>query len=403
MYFGANEDPGNTDESVKFPSAVALVWRWTGDNRFLDDLYDFSYRAMRYVTDNLDADKDGWPEGLGNVEREGMGEEKLDNAVYLIRGLYDLADMARAQDDDEAERWATSLADRAARPLRRDLVERRRRSSTRTRSTTDNQQVQQQHWIGVTPMEVELTSSGTLLGLAPTEHGLAALAERDGDCFSGRAPFNLGLFHTGCEGGPEGKGERIVFSLNTAIKAVADGNYGRREQRAFTDANAIGLLDEQPGALPEILPVARPEPQHRPLLDLPRDVHAGLGPLRHRLAGHPPAARRAAGARAPAGSRSSRTSRRGQTRIAGANIRLGDGAVAVRAEHRGRRYTTTVTLSGRTGVARPARRRRRSRRARSPSASASTAAARRARRFRDDPPRRRGRSVPAQHPRPPRR
>ena len=42
VYFGANADAGNTDESVKFPSAVALVWRWTGDNRFLNDLYDFS-------------------------------------------------------------------------------------------------------------------------------------------------------------------------------------------------------------------------------------------------------------------------------------------------------------------------------------------------------------------------
>ena len=31
VYFGANADPGNTDESSKYPSAVALVWRWTGD------------------------------------------------------------------------------------------------------------------------------------------------------------------------------------------------------------------------------------------------------------------------------------------------------------------------------------------------------------------------------------
>ena len=57
VYFGSNTDPGNTDESVKFPSAVALVWRWSGDNRFLNRLYDFSRRAMRYVVDNLDADK----------------------------------------------------------------------------------------------------------------------------------------------------------------------------------------------------------------------------------------------------------------------------------------------------------------------------------------------------------
>ena len=35
VYFGANADPGNTDESSKYPSAVALVWRWTGDDSFL--------------------------------------------------------------------------------------------------------------------------------------------------------------------------------------------------------------------------------------------------------------------------------------------------------------------------------------------------------------------------------
>ena len=108
VYFGANDDPGNTDESVKFPSAVALVWRWTGDDRFRDELYDLSRRALRHVTGTLDADKDGWPEGLGNVEREGMGEEKLDNAVYLIRGLYDLADMARSRGDGETSSGRTA-------------------------------------------------------------------------------------------------------------------------------------------------------------------------------------------------------------------------------------------------------------------------------------------------------
>ena len=89
----------NTDETVKYPSAVALIWRWTGDDRFRHDLYDFSVRGMHAVVERLDEDGDGWPEGSGNVEREGMGEEKLDNSVYLIRGLYDLADLARAEGD----------------------------------------------------------------------------------------------------------------------------------------------------------------------------------------------------------------------------------------------------------------------------------------------------------------
>ena len=71
VYFGANSDAGNTDETAKFPSAVALVWRWTGDDGFRDELYDFAVRNLRYIERELDADGDGWPEGLGNVESAG--------------------------------------------------------------------------------------------------------------------------------------------------------------------------------------------------------------------------------------------------------------------------------------------------------------------------------------------
>ena len=112
MWFGQNADPGNTDETTKFPSAVALIWRWTGDNGFRDEMYDFTKRNMRYVVRELDEDGDGWPEGLGNVERSGMGPEKLDNTVYFIRGLYDLADLARSKHDGSTYAWARNLAQR---------------------------------------------------------------------------------------------------------------------------------------------------------------------------------------------------------------------------------------------------------------------------------------------------
>ena len=65
-WFGRSQNRGpgsNTDETVKFPSAVALIWRWTGDDRFRDDMYDFAVRNLRYVDAKLDADRDGWPEG----------------------------------------------------------------------------------------------------------------------------------------------------------------------------------------------------------------------------------------------------------------------------------------------------------------------------------------------------
>jgi hypothetical protein len=120
-----------------------------------------------------------------------------------------------------------------------------------------NDQQQDKHWIGVTPMEA---------GIAALEHADTALAERETDCYSGSRPYNLGLFHTGCGGGENGQGELTIFGLNTAIQAVGEGNYGRlgpgRQQR-YTDAEAEpmfgqpytdGTPDEQPGGLPEILP-----------------------------------------------------------------------------------------------------------------------------------------------------
>jgi hypothetical protein len=266
IWYGANKDPGNTDETVKFPSIVALLWRWTGDDKFRDDMYDFAKRNLHYVADNLDADDDGWPEGLGNVEREGMGPEKLDNTVYYIRGLYDLADLAESKHDQATFQWAKGLAD--------DLYARFEdewwmdgQSLHADSLGTANEKIQQKHWITATPTEVELTIDGRAVpGLASNDHGSRAAALHETPCFSGDRPLNRGLFHTGCGGGPTGAGEAQIFSLNTAIQSVGEGNYGRlgaEQQRRYTDANVEtqfaepatnGTPDEQPGAMPEILP-----------------------------------------------------------------------------------------------------------------------------------------------------
>ena len=341
VYFGADKDPGNTDESVKFPSAVALVWRWTGDNRFRDNLYDFSKRTMRYVTNELDADNDGWPEGLGNVEREGMGEEKLDNAVYYVRGLYDLADMARSKRDRTTERWAKGIADRVRRAFDRTWWD----GTQYADSLRAGARVQQRHWIGVTPMEAELTIGGRAVpGLAPAEHATAALEERENECFSGSDPLNLGLFHTGCLGGADGKGERKVFSLTTAIQAVGEGNYGRDQER-YTQANVDPMFepDEQPGALPEILP----SPDQNANIDrcwtcrsmvMQAWGHYGTAwPVIHQQLGVRPSLGTGRLEVVP-------NIPEGQTRIGGRDIRLGDGSADVRAQRSGSRYTTTVTV-----------------------------------------------------------
>ncbi len=116
-------------------------------------------------------------------------------------------------------------------------------------------------------MEAELHVNGqTVAGLAPLDHGTTALAGRENDCFSGTHPLNPGLFHTACGGGPDGKGEKVIYGLTTSIQSVGEGNYGRlgpgEQQRymhalaetMFAEPATGGTPDEQPGAMPEIFP-----------------------------------------------------------------------------------------------------------------------------------------------------
>jgi hypothetical protein len=368
VYFGALHHAGNTDETAKFPSLVALIWRWTGDDAFRDDLYPFAVRNLHYIVEELDADDDGWPEGLGNVERAGMGEEKLDNTVYTIRGLFDLADMARAKGDRATAQWAREHA--------RGLLSRfedawwyepAQQYADSLDDPGDNQ-VFQKHWIGVTPMEAELTRGGRARpGLASREHGTTALEGREDACYSGERPYNLGLFHTGCGGGPTGAGERSIFGLNTAIQAVGEGNYGRLgagQQKRYTDAevepmfgepytggdevhHTPGTPDEQPGASPEIFPspdfdAAGPRDANverctrcRSMVMQAWNQYGTMWPVVHQQLGVRPDLGRERLTVVPQLPSSSP--------IAGSNIRLGAGRLdLVRAWREGRRYSTQV-------------------------------------------------------------
>jgi hypothetical protein len=268
VYYGANSDPGNTDETVKFPSAVALVWRWTGDNQFRDDMYDFTVRNLKYAFANLDADQDGWLEGAGNVERQGMGQEKLDNTVYAIRGLLDLADMAGSKSDLATQQWATSKA--------QDLQTRFETAwwyGNGTSSYADslcdpgNVQLFQKYWIGLTPVEAELPARGGIAAgpLAAVGHATSTVAAHESSVFTG----TNGLFHngTGVSSGtcdptvPPPTGDQTIFTLGTSIAAVAEAAVGRAgptQLGQYTSDLARVQLNpavwEVPGAMPEISP-----------------------------------------------------------------------------------------------------------------------------------------------------
>jgi hypothetical protein len=370
VYFGANADPGNTDESSKYPSAVAVVWRWTGDKRFLKDLYPASLKAMKYVA-TLDEDGDGWPEGLGNVERPGMGEEKLDNAVYTIRGYADLADLARAVGDGETRRWATKKANVLLDKFEDDwwYASGGARSYADSLDDPGNEQVFQRHWIGLTPTDAVLPKlpGRPSAPLASDEHANTTLTQHERPCFTNR----LGLYHTGtgptsAPGGNPGPScdsvvsavpsERSIFTLNSAIAAVSEGNYGRlgaNQQRRYIRGNARSQLDpdlwEMPGAMPEIVP----SPDfganidrlftERSMVMQAWGAYGVLWPILHQWLGVSPDLGRdrvAVVPQLPAG----------QTKASADSVKLGAFTIDVAATHQGSAYTTTVTGHGRTNL-----------------------------------------------------
>ncbi len=350
VYFGTNADDGNTDETAKFPSAVALIWRWTGDNGFRDEMYRFARDNMHYIYRALDDDNDGWPEGLGNVEREGMGEEKLDNTVYTIRGLRDLADMAASKGDSATVVWANDKARRL-----RDRFESvwwMPGVPQHADSLDDpgNAQLQQRHWIGVTPMEVELPRRmrvGPRPGLTTRRHGVPALRLRETACYGDA----FGLFHTGAPGCDpivsDAPAERVTFTLNTALMAVAEGNYGRLdddEQRRFTTANRRLQLpspDEQPGAMPEVAP----SPDYGRSIDLHLNERAMVLQAWGNYGTVWPVVHQQLGVRPDLGNGRLQVVPQvppGSPGLSGENIRLGRGWVNVWAEASGGTYRTEV-------------------------------------------------------------
>ena len=275
----------------------------------------------------LDADHDGWPEGSATSSAPGMGPEKLDNAVYFIRGLYDLADMAAAKRDRATERVGAR-----ARPTSCA------RGSTRTWWDAADRQYAD------SLVDPSSTQSIRSTGSASDADGGRAQQRRRGDagpraarrtarprwpsarrpCYSGDARrCNPACSTPAAAAGPTARASSTSSRSTTVDPGRRRGQLRPPrpgQQQRYTDANAetmfsepatSGTPDEQPGAMPEIFPSPGPrQREHQPLLDLPLDGHAGLGQLRHRVAGRSTSSSACGPSSATAGSRSCRRCRR---------------------------------------------------------------------------------------------
>ena len=215
------------------------------------------------------------------------------------------------------------------------------------------------------PMEAELTSDGQVDARRgrprPRDHGARRARGRRATAAT-RAGSPASSTPAAAAAG-DGKGDFEIFSLNTSIQAVGEGNYGRLgagQQKRYTDANAETMFsepatgdtpDEQPGAMPEILPSA---PNGDPSTGIPPNIdrcwtcrsmfmqawgnYGTAWPVVHQQLGVRPDIGRGwleVVPQVPGG----------QSRVAGSAIRLGRaGSLAVEASHDGATYRTRVQV-----------------------------------------------------------
>lgn len=91
---GVVYNTGNTQETPHFIETVWKVYEWTGDNKFLADMYPYVKKGINWLLNDMDTNKNLYPEGYGIAEVPGLDKEMMDVAAYTQSGLECAAKMA---------------------------------------------------------------------------------------------------------------------------------------------------------------------------------------------------------------------------------------------------------------------------------------------------------------------
>ncbi|MBR5225620.1 MAG: glycogen debranching protein, partial [Clostridia bacterium] len=102
--YGLCPNPGNTQETAHFVTAVWHYWQWTGDESLVYELLPLLEKSMQWL-EQMDEDGDCFPSGYGIIEIAGLSAEMIDTAVYTAQAWGCFADfMALAGESEKEER-----------------------------------------------------------------------------------------------------------------------------------------------------------------------------------------------------------------------------------------------------------------------------------------------------------
>lgn len=91
--FVANK--GNTQETAHFAVVVWKVFQWTGDKKFLKEIYPYVKVGLKWLSSEQDKNGNMFPEGYGITEIKGLNAELIDVAVYTQQAFFVASKMAK--------------------------------------------------------------------------------------------------------------------------------------------------------------------------------------------------------------------------------------------------------------------------------------------------------------------
>jgi len=271
--YGVCVNPGNTQETAHFITAVWHYYAWTGDEAFIKRAFPYLTKSIDWLS-QMDGDGDLFPSGYGIMEIEGLNSELIDSAVYTAQAYGCYANMCRMMGDETEGARCDEMARRTLEAINASFWDEEEglycdtvtdiqtvestlhtlleKSKTALRAKpidtieallekkrclgdTESGWLINRNWVILTPMET---------GLAPRERAERALETMYTDAFVGK----YGMFLSGLDKGS-------IMTISTGVQAVAQARYG------YVD-RALGLLEKMfstfgmatPGCLSEMSP-----------------------------------------------------------------------------------------------------------------------------------------------------
>lgn len=271
--FGLCNNPGNTQETAHFVTAVWHYWRWTGDRSLVEETMPLLRQSMAWLK-AMDDDGDLFPSGYGIIEIAGLNAEMIDTIVYTAQAWGCYAQMCDLLGDQEAAASARAMHDRTVEALNtrmwdedaglycdayaspafvracreRILGNRRNRRGPEAEAAFDAMLARREaacdgeagflingNWVIDTPFET---------GLAPAERAERALATMSGPAFVGPWGMYLNALDQGA-----------MMTISTGSLAVAQARYGyagRALELVRQVASTLGMAG--PALLAEMSP-----------------------------------------------------------------------------------------------------------------------------------------------------